>query len=129
MIQVMEGRLSPALAKERELSDTKTPLLPEVRENLALLARMYQDHFRTCQESGLEPKAAQNVKVEQAGKVFHRTFPFLTAEEAARLRKTEADVEAGRIDILELYRAASGIFKAEQEAADGQVLARRDVGL
>ena len=60
-------------------------------------------------------KAAQNVKVKQSGEVFHRAFPFLTAEEAARLRKTEEDVEVGRIDILELYRAAFGIFKAEQE--------------
>src|SRR4030095_12693789 len=30
MIQVMEERLSRALAKERELADTKAPLLPEV---------------------------------------------------------------------------------------------------
>ena len=65
----------------------------------------------------------------QSGEVFHQTFPFLKAEEAARLKKTQEDVDAGRIDVLELYRAASGIFKAEQEAADGRMLARRDVGL
>jgi hypothetical protein len=47
---------------------------------------------------------------------------------SARLKKTQDDVDAGRLDVLQLYRAASGIFKAEQEAADGQMLARRDVG-
>ena len=71
-------------------------------------------------------------RVEQSGPVFHPTFPFLTAEAAARLRKTEEDVDAGRIDVLDLYRAASGIFKVEQDAADGRMLTRaerRDVGL
>jgi len=66
MIQVMQGRLSRALAKERELADTKAPLLPEVRENFAMLFRIYHDHFPTLQESGLEPKAPQNVKVESS---------------------------------------------------------------
>ena len=96
---------------------------------MALLSRMYNDHFRICQESGLELKAAQNVKVEQSGEVFHHTFPFLKAEEAARLKKTQADIDAGRLDVLELYKAAGPIFKVEQEAADGHMLARRDVGL
>ena len=109
--------LSRALTKEREFADTRTPLLPEVRENIALLARMYHDHFRTCQESGLEPKATQNVKVEQSGEVFHQTFPFLKAEEAARLKKTQEDVDAGRIDVLELYRAASGSGRRKRERA------------
>jgi hypothetical protein len=77
----------------------------------------------------LEPKAAHNVKVEQSGEVFHQRFPFLTAEEAARLRKTEEDIDAGRIDVVELYRAAGPIFKVEQAAADGHMLARHDVGL
>jgi hypothetical protein len=72
-----------------------------VRENLSLLSPMYNDHFRTLQESGLEPKAPQNVKVEQSGEVFHHRFPFLKTEEAARLRKTEEDIDAGRIDVVE----------------------------
>ena len=65
----------------------------------------------------------------QSGEVFHHRFPFLKAEEAARLKKTQEDVDAGRIDLLEMYREAAPIFRAEQEAADGQMLARRDVGL
>lgn len=69
------------------------------------------------------------MKVEQSGEVFDRAFPFLTAQEAARRRKTQEDVDAELIDVLELNRAASGIFKAEQEAADGHMLARRDVVL
>jgi hypothetical protein len=75
----------------------------------------------------IEPPQPIKTKV-----VFHHIFPFLKADEAARLRKTQEDVEAGRIDVLELYRAASGIFKAEQDAADGRMLTRaerRDVGL
>ena len=129
MIQVMEARLSRALVKEREFADSKTPLLPEVRENLSLLSRMYNDHFRTLQESGLEPKVTQNVKVEQTGQVYHEVFQFLRPEEALRLKRVEEDIAAGKLDALELYRTAAGIFKVEQAAADGQMLARRDVGL
>src|SRR5678816_196464 len=111
-----------ALARERELADTKTPLLPEVRENFRLLARMYRDHLQTEQESGLEPKATQKVNVEQTGQVSHEVFHFLRPEEALRLKRVEDEIAAGRLDVLDLYREASGIFKAEQEAADRHVI-------
>jgi len=86
-----------------------------VRENLTLLSRMYNDHFRTCQESGLEPKATQNVKVKSTGP-FHEVFHFLRPEEALRLKRVQDEVDAGRLDVLELYKVAGPIFKAEQEA-------------
>jgi hypothetical protein len=126
MIQVQESRISRALHQEKTIQAAgEGPYLhPEIRENIALLARMYHDHFQTLQESGLEPKSAQKVKVEQSGAVAHHAFPFLKAEEAARLRKIQEEVDAGRIDVMELYRTASGIFKAEQEAADGRMLPR-----
>jgi hypothetical protein len=52
------------------------------------------------------------VKVDESGESSTGAFPFLTADEAVRL-KTQKDVDAGRIDVLALYRTASGIFKAE----------------
>jgi hypothetical protein len=70
------------------------------------------------QESGLEPKATEKVKVEQTGQVFHEVFQFLRPEEALRLKRVQDDVDAGRLDVLELYRTAAPIFRAEQAAAD-----------
>jgi hypothetical protein len=94
-----------------------------------LLARIHHDHFKTLQESGLEPKATQKVNVEQTGQVFQEVFHFLRPEEALRLKRVQDEIDAGRLDVLELYTAAGPIFKVEQEAADGHMLARRDVGL
>jgi hypothetical protein len=55
--------------------------------------------------------------VEQSGQVFHEVFHFLRPEEALRLKRVEEDIAAGKLDALELYRTAAGIFKVEQEAA------------
>lgn len=66
---------------------------------------------------GLVPKAAMKVDVG-IPEARHEVFMFLTPEEALRLKKAEADVDAGKIDLLELYRAAAPVFKAEQAAAD-----------
>jgi hypothetical protein len=120
MIEVMEARIARALEREKKIQATSMrPYLdPEIRENLGLLARMYHDHFKTLQESGLEPKATQKVKVEQPAQVSHEMFHFLRPEEALRLKHVEAEVAAGRLDVLELYRTAAPIFRAEQEAAD-----------
>jgi hypothetical protein len=56
-------------------------------------------------------------------------FHFLRPEEALRLKRVEDEIAAGRLDVLDLYREASGLFKAEQEAADRHLIVRRDVGL
>jgi hypothetical protein len=57
MINALKARIARALEREKEIQATtgKPYLDPEIRENFALLARMYHDHFRTLQESGLEP--------------------------------------------------------------------------
>jgi hypothetical protein len=60
------------------------------------------------------------------GRELRRSLPpqlsLRKAEEAARLKKTREDVDdAGRLDVLELYKAAGPIFKLEQAAADGQI--------
>jgi hypothetical protein len=126
MIEVMEARIGRALAKERAIqeSDPKPYLNAELRENFALLARMYHDHFQTLQESGLEPKATQKVKLEetQTDRVFHEVFTFLPPHLALALKKLEADVESGAIDVLEFYRSSAGVFKMEQEAAERAAL-------
>ena len=41
-------------------------------------------------------------------------FPFLSPDEAKRLQQLQAKVDAGEIDLVELYRLAGPIFKAEQ---------------
>jgi hypothetical protein len=126
MIQVQEARIGRALQQEKLLQTGAKPYLDsEIRENLALLARMYHDHFRTLQESGLEPKSTQKVKVEQSGQAFRDVFHFLSPEEALRLRKIQTEVDAGTLDVLEFYKSASGIFKMEQEAADRPILRAR----
>ncbi len=68
------------------------------------------------------PKAAQKLKVEESGKVFHDVFHFLRPEEALNLKKLQADVDAGVIDLKEFYDQVAPIFKAEQEAADRPAL-------
>jgi primosomal protein N' len=118
LIQAMEQRVALAMEKERKLlrnSDPAPMLTAEIRESMALLARMYHDHFKTLQESGLEPKAAQKVETAQP---LHGVFQFLRPEEALRLKRVQDEVDAGRLDVLELYKAAGPIFKVEQEAAD-----------
>jgi hypothetical protein len=42
-------------------------------------------------------------------------FSFLTSEQALQLRKLEADVDAGKIDLLRFYELVTPIFKIEQE--------------
>jgi hypothetical protein len=105
MIETMEARIGRALVKERAIqeADPKPYLNEEIRENMALLARMYHDHFQTLQESGIEPKAAQKLKVKETGRVFHDVFHFLRPEEALNLKKLQADVDSGVIDLKEFY--------------------------
>jgi hypothetical protein len=121
MIETMKMRLVVAIEKERKLLESPEKpvayLSSEIRENFALLARMYHDHFKTQQEMGLEPKATTKVDVTTRG-ATHEVFSFLTTEEALQLRKLQAEVDAGTIDLVKLYEAAGPIFKAEQEAAD-----------
>jgi len=71
------------------------------------------------QESGLEPTATQKVKVEQTGQVFHEVFHFLRPEEALRLKRVEKDIAAGKLDALELYRTAAGIFRLSRRRRIG----------
>jgi hypothetical protein len=101
-------------------------LTAEIRESMALLARMYHEHFKTLQESGLEPKATQKLKVEETAQAFHEVFHFLRPEEALRLKRVEDEIAAGRLNVLDLYREASAIFKAEQAAADSRTLLAPD---
>jgi hypothetical protein len=118
MIEVMEARIARALEREKEIQATSPKPYPdpEIRENLSLLARMMHDHFKTLQESGLEPKATQKVKVASTGEVFHHeVFHFLRPEEALRLKGGGGGGgAAGPTGAL----LAAPIFRTEQEAAD-----------
>ena len=60
------------------------------------------------------PKPSTKVDVTTRGNT-HEVFSFLTPEQALRLRKLEAEVDAGTIILVKFYEAAGPIFKAEQE--------------
>jgi len=49
-------------------------------------------------------------------------FPFLRPEEALHLKRLQADVDAGKTDLVKFYEAAGPIFKAEQAAQDRPAL-------
>jgi hypothetical protein len=44
----------------------------------------------------------------------HDIYRFLQADDALRLRALEEQVNQGKVNIIELYRAAEGTLKAEQ---------------
>jgi hypothetical protein len=96
-------------------------LNPAITEAQLALGRLLHDHFKTQQEMGVVPKATMKVDVTRRG-ATHEVFSFLTIEQALQLRKLEAEVDAGTIDLVKLYEAAAPIFKAEQEAADRPAL-------
>jgi hypothetical protein len=63
--------------------------------------------------------------VQQTGQGFYEVFHFLRLEEALQLKRIQDGVNAGKLDVIELYRAAAPIFRAEQEAT-GRGRRRRD---
>jgi hypothetical protein len=65
----------------------------------------------------------------QESRPSHQVFHFLSPEAALRLKRVEDEIAAGRLNVLDLYREASAIFKFEQEPADRHLIVRRDVGL
>jgi hypothetical protein len=65
----------------------------------------------------IEPIAVDGGR--EPGLSHHWTQPSSSRfEEALQLRKLQAEVDAGTIDLVKFYEAAGPIFKAEQEAAD-----------
>jgi hypothetical protein len=90
--------------------------LPEIRETLALYFKAVQAHFETKQEMGLEPRSTRqmqaNVKAEHT--FHHELYTFLDAEEALQLRALEEQVNAGKVDIIQLYKAVGDMFRLEQ---------------
>ena len=65
---------------------------------------------------------AEMAPAKAAAGVTDPDFPFLNPVEAKRLHQLQAKVDAGEIDVLDLYRLAAPIFKAEQQA----MMARRE---
>ena len=52
--------------------------------------------------------------------LLDEAFSYLTPKEAAQLRELEAKVARGEVDLIEFYRAASGVFEIERDIAEGR---------
>jgi hypothetical protein len=80
---------------------------------------------KTKQAMGLEPTPTRQVQahVKADDTVHHDLYSFLEvrlhhlevdADEALKLRALEEQVNQGKVNIIEFYRAAARIWKAEQ---------------
>ncbi len=118
-IQLLKVRINMMLVEEEALR-AKSPglpvFLPELRHTLALYFKEVQAHFETKQAMGLEPTSTRQVQahVKADDTVHHDLYSFLDADEAMKLRALEEQVNQGKVNIIELYRAAASMLKAEQ---------------
>jgi hypothetical protein len=117
-ILLLKRRLQAPVEKKRQLqisADMPSGYLnPTITEAQLALGRLLHDHFKTLQEMGLVPKATTKVDVTTRG-AGHELFSFLTPEQAVALKRLEAAVDAGKIDVLEVYNAVGPLFAKEQE--------------
>jgi hypothetical protein len=101
------------LLEQRSLVNARRrAVLPVVlqRQQLADALARYLSQLGTVRR----PATAVTATVD-AGPT-HPDFPFLTPDEARRLKELQAQVDAGEVNLLQLYEQIGPIFKAEQEA-------------
>lgn len=112
--------LAQVLRHFRGLVEDATRILsPQALERLVGAAEKAQRMGRLVlnMPTGLieTPADAEHRQEALAADVFRG---ILDATEAARLAELEARVERGELDVIELYRALGGVFKAEQKRAE-----------
>jgi hypothetical protein len=118
-IQLLTMRINLMVAEEEALR-AKSPglpvFLPEIRKTLALYFKAVQAHFETQQAMGLEPISPRRVRahVKADDTVHHDLYSLLDADEAMKLRALDEQVNQGKLNIIEFYRAAASMLKAEQ---------------
>jgi hypothetical protein len=118
-INLLTMRINLMVAEEAALR-AKSPgllvFLPEIRKTLALYFKALQAHFETKQQMGLESMTTRpgQPHVKAASTSRHEVYSFLQPDEAVKLRALEEQVNQGEVNIIELYRAAANMLKAEQ---------------
>jgi hypothetical protein len=117
LIRIQEVRLGALLAREPDARDRGR----EVRNEMALLMKLYAAHLTTQQGLGLEPSYLRGPreKPEPSDQGCHAMYPFLTRKEARRLDQIDAAVDRGEINPIELYRLVEPLVKWENEHPRG----------
>lgn len=114
LISALTMRINRALDTEMKLEGF---LLPEVRQNMELLAKMLKAHLDAQIELGVEAAVPRRLDVheESTRRVFHDVFQFLPSDRAAQLRALEAKVDRGELDLGDFYEQVGTAFTFEQE--------------
>jgi hypothetical protein len=112
-------------ALRKEFLADKRRLRAEIRETMAPYQAMLKQHRESLQSVGLLIRVSATTKLEHSGEVqqnatgtvVHRgVYAFLTPDEAARLQQLEAKIQAGEIDVTQMYKDVAPLFRLEQLA-------------